>query len=123
MRIAIIATITMINITAYAHDGDPAHDRWYESLTRPDFPGQSCCSLQDCKPVDYRINKDGHYEVFIDPHVFTYNNEGAVGGWITVPDARVIHDKKVLQSNPFGRGVACWMPQLGVICFVPAGGV
>lgn len=114
-----------------AHDGDHSHDAWYMGLMQPgsehSMSPRSCCSLLDCKPTDYRINADGHYEAFIGPEqfgdVFHLNGSNIkFPGWSVVPDEVVIRDKEVLASNPTGRAVICWTPWRGILCFVPAAG-
>lgn len=73
---------------------------WFESLRQPGT-GMSCCSISDCRPVDSRVGPDG-YEAWID------NN------WLPVPANRFLQS----QPNPLGRAVACYMPVLGIMCFV-----
>ena len=86
---------------------------WYHSLTRPDYPGASCCSYYtDCREVEYRV-KDNHYEVFIDRKSFS----DGIDEWVEVPTNKIL-----ARENPTGRGVACWMHALGVLCFVPGNG-
>jgi len=81
---------------------DPALRPWFESLKQPGS-GVSCCSISDCRPVQYRLAPDG-YEALID------------SGWIQVPKDRVLHNKQ----NPLGRAVLCRSPASGTIfCFVP----
>jgi hypothetical protein len=81
----------------------------------------SCCSLADCRPVDnWRINRDGHYEVFIrkltpDGH-----------GWTNGPDAYVeVPDEKVIHGSAVPEPVACWThhpENKGFYCFTPGSG-
>jgi hypothetical protein len=83
-------------------DADPALRPWFESLKQPGT-GVSCCSISDCRPVQYRLANDG-YEALID------------SGWIHVPEDRVLRH----QPNPLGRAVLCRSPASGTIfCFVP----
>jgi hypothetical protein len=82
---------------------DPALHDWYESLKEPGttYP---CCSIADCRPIDYRMGGEG-YEARIDEE------------WVTVPDDRVLKN----QPNPIGRAVLCRSPVNGsILCFVPA---
>ena len=83
-------------------DADPRFAPWFNSLRQP-FTNALCCSEADCRRVDARLN-DGHYEALIE------------GGWRRVPD-HLILDRG---DNPTGRAVACWTPQVGILCFVPA---
>jgi hypothetical protein len=81
---------------------DPSLRPWFESLKQPGT-GVSCCSIADCRPVQYRLAPDG-YEALIDM------------GWVHVPEDRVLHNKQ----NPLGRAVLCRSPASGAIfCFVP----
>jgi hypothetical protein len=75
---------------------------WFEGLRQPGT-GKSCCSISDCRPVDYRTSGD-HYEALIS------------GNWVPIPA------DKILQriDNPTGNAVVCWTPTLGVMCFVRA---
>jgi hypothetical protein len=83
-------------------NADPTLAPWFQSLRQPDN-GASCCSMADCRAVDYRTRADS-YEVFINDR------------WVVVPP------EKILQrvDNPVGRAVVCWTPQLGILCFVRA---
>ena len=56
-------------------DADPALRPWFESLKQPGT-GVSCCSISDCRPVQYRLVPEGY--------------EALVGSlWVHVPDDRV----------------------------------
>ena len=82
---------------------DPALHDWYESLKEPgtNFP---CCSIADCRPVDYKLDPGG-YEALVETR------------WVRVPDDKILHGK----PNPTGRGVLCRSPISGtILCFVPA---
>jgi hypothetical protein len=83
-------------------DADGTLAPWFQSLRQPNT-GVSCCSMADCRTVDYRTDGDS-YEALIE------------GRWIIVPR------EKILQriDNPTGRAVVCWTPALGVLCFVRA---
>ena len=84
-------------------NADPALAPFFQSLKQPGS-GASCCSISDCRPVDYRMGADG-YEAKLD------------GDWVRIPDHRVLHG----QTNPTARGIACRSPISGaVLCFVPA---
>lgn len=92
---------------------DLSLSEWFRSLTRPDVGG-SCCDRSDCREVRIRIGSDG-YEVLIEPEVFPI----AESTWEKVPQDKIIRGK----DNPTGRGVVCWTPSMGVICFVEPAGV
>jgi hypothetical protein len=81
-------------------DADPMLAPWFEDLRQPDT-GQSCCSIADCRPADYRIVED-HYEAFVDDQ------------WMAVPSDKVLRRL----DNPTGRAVVCWTRTLGIMCFV-----
>lgn len=91
---------------------DPRLAPWFGSLERPDVGG-SCCSLySDCRFVessDLRIGAKG-YEARLKPGDFKVD----APTWVVIPN------EKILQryDNPDGRAVVCWMPNLGVLCFV-----
>jgi hypothetical protein len=79
---------------------DPALAPWFEDLRVPGT-GTSCCSMADCRPVEYRSVGD-HYEALVGRR------------WIPVPPEKVLHRS----DNPTGGAVLCWTPNLGVMCFV-----
>ena len=84
-------------------NADPALHGWFESLKQPGS-GVSCCSIADCRPVEYRLVADG-YEAFLDTK------------WVHVPDDKVLHGL----SNPVARAIVCRSPISGtILCFVPA---
>ena len=84
-------------------NADPALHGWFESLKQPGS-GVSCCSIADCRPVEYRLVAEG-YEAYLDAK------------WVHVPDDRVLHGA----SNPMARGIVCRSPISGtILCFVPA---
>ena len=84
-------------------NADPALHAWFESLKQPGS-GVSCCSIADCRPVEYRLVADG-YEAYIDTK------------WVHVPDDKVLHGT----FNPVARGIVCRSPISGtILCFVPA---
>ena len=83
-------------------NADPALRPWFESLRQPGT-GVSCCSISDCRPVQYRLSNSG-YEALID------------SGWVRIPKDKILHH----QTNPLGRAVLCRSPASGTIyCFVP----
>jgi hypothetical protein len=89
---------------------------WIRGLTNPKT-GQGCCSLSDCRVVDYRVAGDG-YEAFIDKSTFP----GGPDAWLKVPDYVVVH-----KANPTGFAVACWASwhkeSNGWFCFTPSSAV
>ena len=90
-------------VAAPPENADPALHGWFESLKQPGS-GVSCCSIADCRPVEYRLVADG-YEAYLD------------ATWVRVPDDKVLHGL----SNPVARGIVCRSPISGtILCFVPA---
>ncbi len=84
-------------------NADPALHGWFESLKQPGS-GVSCCSIADCRPVEYRLAIDG-YEAYLDAK------------WVHVPADKVLRGT----SNPMARGIVCRSPISGtILCFVPA---
>jgi len=83
-------------------DADPALSPWFHSLRQPGT-GMSCCSIADCRPVDYRTTPNG-YEVWIEDR------------WWPVPPEKVLQRA----DNPVGRAVVCWTKLTGIMCFVRA---
>jgi hypothetical protein len=81
-------------------NADPRLAPWFNSLRQPGT-GVSCCSISDCRPVDYRLTGSG-YEVWIQEQ------------WRAVPADKVLQG----HENPIGRAVVCWTPALGIMCFV-----
>ena len=99
---------------ALAHPDDDQDAEWYQSLKRPDLGG-SCCTgphaiVPDCLPVESRQTADGFYEAYIDRRFPGQD----VPGWVRVPPQKVLQKS----ANPVGRAVACWMPSIGILCFV-----
>jgi len=72
------------------------------------FNGASCCSNQDCEPVDERI-KEGQYQAFIKDK------------WITVPNSRVRKE-----PSPDGQAHICFTQlqdgSILIYCFQPGMG-
>ena len=83
-------------------DADPALAPWFNSLRQP-WTNALCCSMADCRTVVSRLS-DGHYDALID------------GEWRRVPDHLILNRS----DNPTGRAIACWTPQVGILCFVRA---
>jgi len=102
MRMMFVSS-SMVVASAYGRppeNADPALAPWFQSLAVPGT-GVSCCSIADCRPTDYRTVGD-HYEALIE------------GKWVVIPPRKVL-DRT---DNPIGRGVVCWTPERGVMCFV-----
>jgi hypothetical protein len=103
--VSVAAGLAFISIAASAapppgSDPDSPTATWFRDLMRPDT-NTSCCDASDCRNVVSRITPDGW--------------EARIGAkWLRVPPDRVLR-----QDNPTGQAVACYLPWLGIICFVP----
>jgi len=91
---------------------------WIKGLTNP-TTGTGCCSLSDCRVVEYRPAANGtDYEAYIDAKTFTSGPDK----WIAVPPSVILH-----RANPTGYAIACWgawyVETNGFFCFVPNSGV
>ena len=86
---------------------DPALAPWFESLKQPGT-GALCCSIADCRTVEFRQDRDG-YEVLIDGRW-----KMSAPFWLRVPFNKII--ERI--DNPTGRGVVCFTPEAGILCFV-----
>jgi len=82
-----------------ANPNDPMAT-WFRDLMRPDT-NTSCCDSSDCRRVVSRMTPTGW--------------DARIGNaWLSLPPDRVLH-----QDNPTGEAIACYLPTLGIICFVP----
>jgi len=86
---------------------DPALAPWFESLKQPGTDA-SCCSIADCRTVEFRQDRNG-YEVLIDGRW-----KMSAPFWLRVPPNRII-DRN---DNPTSRGVVCFTPEAGILCFL-----
>jgi hypothetical protein len=108
-KIAIAAGLALSQavVAAPPDSPDPALAPWFESLTQPGT-GASCCSIADCRTVEFRQDRDG-YEVLIDGRW-----KVSVPFWLRVPPHRIINRI----DNPTNRAVVCYTPEAGILCFV-----
>ena len=74
---------------------------FFQGLTRPDVGG-SCCDESDCRITKSRIGKKG------------YEAMNQFGEWVEVPENKIIRGKE----NPTGEPVLCYLPSIGVLCFL-----
>jgi hypothetical protein len=76
--------------------------------------GNWCCDISDGRPVDARINAEGHWEA----HVTSEHWPLAHDHWVEVPDVRVLHT-----ANPTGLPIMWYsVPADHVYCFAPGSG-
>lgn len=86
---SLVVLVAMIVATAASAFPADSHE-WYMGLRSPS--GAPCCNERDCRPVDYRINRDtGREEI------------QANGAWYPVE-----YDKVLPFSSPDGGYHACW---------------
>jgi hypothetical protein len=105
--IAVGLALSQAAVSAPPDSPDPALAPWFESLKQPGT-GASCCSIADCRTVDFRQDQDG-YEVLIDSRW-----KMSIPFWLRVPPNRII-DRI---DNPTNRAVVCFTPEAGILCFV-----
>ncbi len=86
-------------------DLNSPESRWVQSLTMNGMD-LSCCSLADCRKVDYRINND--------------KIEGLINGsWVVIPKEKILK-----RENPTGFAWACYRQYVktvtsdDILCFV-----
>jgi hypothetical protein len=107
IAIAVGLALGQAAVAAPPDSPDPALAPWFESLKQPGT-GASCCSIADCRTVEFRQDRDG-YEVLIDGRW-----KMSIPFWLRVPPNRII-DRT---DNPTNRGVVCFTPEAGILCFV-----
>lgn len=107
MAIAVGLALSQVAVAAPPEHPNAALVPWFESLKQRDT-GASCCSIADCRMVEFRQDRDG-YEVLIDGRW-----KLSAPFWLRVPPNRII-DRS---DNPTGRAVVCFTPEAGILCFV-----
>jgi hypothetical protein len=107
ITVAVGLALNQAAVAAPPDSPDPAVAPWFESLKQPGT-GAPCCSIADCRTVESRQDRDG-YEVLIDGRW-----KMSVPFWLRVPPNRII-DRI---DNPTNRGVVCFTPEAGILCFV-----
>jgi hypothetical protein len=105
--IAVGLALSQAAVAAPPDSPDPALAPWFESLKQPGT-GAPCCSIADCRTVEFRQDRDG-YEVLIDGRW-----KVSIPFWLRVAPNRII-DRI---DNPTNRGVVCFTPEAGILCFV-----
>jgi hypothetical protein len=93
----------------------PELNEWAESLKAGN--GMPCCENAEAHPLEepeWRVNSEGHYEVFLE------------GAWWDVPDSAVVQG-----PNKYGRVLVWYAPvrdtdgkvvAVYIRCFLPAAG-
>jgi len=107
IAIAVGLALSQAAVAAPPDYPDPALAPWFDSLKQPGT-GAPCCSIADCRTVEFRQDRDG-YEVLIDGRWRV-----SLPFWLRVPPNRII-DRI---DNPTNRGVVCFTPEAGILCFV-----
>jgi hypothetical protein len=107
IAITVGLVLSQATVAAPPDHPDPALAPWFESLKQPGT-GVSCCSVADCRTVEFRQDRDG-YEVLIDGRW-----KMSIPFWLRVPPNRII-DRI---DNPTNRAVVCFTPEGGILCFV-----
>ena len=99
----VIAVFPRVGKAEPPEGADPALRPWFESLKQPGT-GVSCCSISDCRPVQYRLA----------PGAGTRRWSARCGSTCRMTRSCAI------KKNPLGRAVLCRSPASGTIfCFVP----
>lgn len=94
-------------------NADPSLSPWFRSLQRPDVSG-SCCDSADCRPVIARTGPNG-WRALLKPADFPVSSET----WVDIPNEKILRG----HDNPLGAAVVCWIPNMGVLCFIEPAGV
>lgn len=113
--ILLIAAMTIITTTAYAHRHDrPDLQGWLAGLH--DKQGTSCCDSTEAVKIEDPDwdNDNGHYRVRIE------------GQWVEVPDKAVIDDPNrygpALVWPWFSYDVSGKISKINIRCFLPGAG-
>ncbi|WP_244485933.1 hypothetical protein [Bradyrhizobium viridifuturi] len=107
IAVAVGVALSQAATAAPPDNPNPALAPWFEGLKQPDT-GASCCSIADCRTVEFRQDRDG-YEVLIDSRW-----KLSSPFWLRVPPNRIINRT----DNPTNRAVVCFTPEAGILCFV-----
>ena len=86
--------------------------------------GTTCCSSEgpssDCKVTMTRVDSGGRLQAYIDERWAAYaptNFRAPV--WVDVPEEKILP----VEQNPVVGDVVCFIPRMGVICFLPGRGM
>ena len=124
-----LALVLALSISALAKDNEtwdasPAHVRqWFQSLQRPDYPGQSCCGESDAYWADsFAAQGDQYVAIITDEREILGRPPIPVGTRVLVPNEKIKWDR----GNPTGHGVIFVRGFLSIVlevyCYVPPGG-
>jgi hypothetical protein len=107
-KLAVVAGLALSQAAAAAppDSPDPALAPWFESLKQP---GTGARLLLSCGLPNGRVPAGPCYEVLIDGRW-----KMSIPFWLRVPSNRII-DRT---DNPTNRGVVCFTPEAGILCFV-----
>jgi hypothetical protein len=86
------------------------YEKWV--IEQHDTLGRWCCSTEDARPVEARINDD-HWEAHVRPEQFP----GEADRWVIIPPEKIIK-----AGNPVGVALL-WLYQGRPQCFSPPDGV
>src|SRR4030081_3394665 len=106
--IAVGLALSQVAVAAPPDKRDPALTPWVESLKQTGT-GPTCCSTAVFAPVVLCKQRTA-YEVLIDGRW-----KMSVPFWLRVPPNRIIDGI----DNPTDRGVVCFTPEAGILCFGP----
>ena len=113
---AIAAALALVSTVVHAQpppDADPSLAPWFQSLRQPGT-GIGCCSLADCRETDYKVDQQGRYFAYIKADEWDDQGKAHEVGWTEVPKDKILNN----EENPTGRAVVCYLPSMGVLCFV-----
>ena len=92
---------------------------WFKSLRQP-ATGRLCCSLSDCRFVDFWV-RDGRYEVEIDEWRYAVPNDAIIPGIANLTGKAVACYAFSEFRPPAPAGVVYRRPQdlREILCFIP----
>jgi len=108
--IAILVVATHSWGQEHRHPAEHAalHDEFYKDWMRPDNPKMSCCSEQDCAPVEHVDRRNGVWWM-----QRTYDGE-----WLEVPFYKI----EMNRDSPDGRSHMCSSGPLVFCAVIGTGG-
>jgi hypothetical protein len=100
--LTIALLLSGVALAAPPPNADPKFRSYFLGLMRPDT-NTSCCDESDCRFTASRMTPAGTWEAI-----------NQFGDWVPVPPEKIIKGK----TTPTGQPILCWLPSLGVLCFV-----